>query len=164
MKILKGVGQLVNGKVMNQVVEHAEPVTQLMGMAAILNFITGGCGADVSDRAPKLTVVLNPCRLFEAAAHNPWDFPATALELRWWSGQPPVDVLAQRLQVAHHQIGTFKHGRVEPLHHEMTCFTRPFVGHKKGFIHVSRAEGPNRRDLFTGMEAIGDGFQGLGHQ
>ena len=24
-------------------------------------------------------------------------------------------------------------------------------------------EGADRRDLFTGMEAIGDGFQGLGH-
>ena len=75
-----------------------------------------------------------------------------------------VDVFAEGKQIAHHQIRTSKDRAIQALKNESATSTTTFMGNQKSLIDVAGAETADSRDPFTRMEAVSNGFQGLGHR
>ncbi|CAI8443214.1 MAG: Uncharacterised protein [Cyanobium sp. ARS6] len=122
MEVFQRVGELLGWQVIDQAVEHSEPVAHLAGMAAVADHVTGGGCTDVGDRSPELTVLFDPGGSFLSAGNHPGDFPAPSLQFRRRRGQPLLHVITEGLKIPHHKIRTVEHGGVQPLHHECACF------------------------------------------
>ena len=162
VEILEGVRQLIDGQIADQVVEHSQPVAHFLGMGTVPDDIAGGCCADVRDRAPELSVLFDPGGGLSPTGNHPGHFPAPPLQLWGWRGETAFHVVAQGLQVLHHQVRPIEHVCVQALHDEGAVLS--LVGHEERFVDVARTKGTDGFDPLTRMEAIGDGFQGLGHE
>ena len=82
MKAFQSVGEVVNRKVVNQAMEHAQAIADLTGMDLINHDIVGDCSTDVGNRTPKLPRMLHPMaglqRGVGASEHNFGHLPTAA--------------------------------------------------------------------------------------
>ena len=157
VEAFEGVGEPLRRQVVDQVVKAAQAPAHLAGGGGIVDHIQRAGVLQEGEGAPAGPVLLHPGVVALVHRNHQRHLPAAAIRPGGEALGPLRQMVAQGLDVAHHQVGAAEHMAVDPLQHKPDRALLPIHRDQVGGVDVAAAQRLDRPHRAREPEPPGDG-------